>query len=389
MSHLNNQHPRIKFTTEKEDNGKIAFLDTEVQRKEDGSIKIAIYRKPTHTDQYLDWRSNHHISQKSGIFKTFQHRIETLITEDIDKDKETRHAKKALKRCGHPNWTLNRKQKPEKQEKMETVKKISIPYVKGTSEKISRTLRKYKIGTIHKPTTTIKNALCSKLKDKVHPLDKSNAIYRFDCKKCDKTYIGETERSLRYRAYDHKILSRKDSRRAHSLSKSEQKETQSNTQPMRQASKRPQRSANKQTDYAAMHSGSNYMWTEQPENATEIASHIFKDHTEEDYTFKLIATEPGWRKRTLKEALLIQREPKNKLLNENLGKHTYSPIYRLQPELTPPDAKESTLILVTNTPSPTPVNSNQGRGMDQSEELNISTRMQRATQLIRSEEGAQ
>ena len=134
--------------------------------------------------------------------------------------KTNKHVKKALKRCGHPNWTLNRKQKPEKQEKMETVKKVSIPYVKGTSEKISRTLRKYKIGTIHKPTTTIKNALCSKLKDKVHPLDKSNAIYRFDCKKCDKTYIGETERSLRYRAYDHKILSRKDSRRAHSLSKS-------------------------------------------------------------------------------------------------------------------------------------------------------------------------
>ena len=70
-----------------------------------------------------------------------------------------------------------------------------------------------------------------------------------------------------------------------------------NTQPERQASKRPQRSTSRQTDYAAMRSGSNYTWTEQPENATDIASHIFRDHTEEDYTFKLIATEPGWTKK--------------------------------------------------------------------------------------------
>ena len=219
MIHLNSQHPRIKFTTEQEKDKKLAFLDTEVHRKMDGTTKISIYRKPTHTDQYLDWNSNHHISQKAGIFKTFQHRIDTLITEEEDKETERKHVKKALKRCGHPNWTMNRKERPKNKEKMETIKKISIPYVKGVSERISRTLRRYKIGTIHKPTTTIKNALCSNLKDQVHPMDKSNSIYRFDCNKCDKIYIGETERSLRYRAYEHKIITREESKTAHSLNK--------------------------------------------------------------------------------------------------------------------------------------------------------------------------
>ena len=206
LLHLNKQHPRIKFTTEMEKEGNIPFLDTLVQRKEDGTIKISIYRKPTHTDQYLDWRSNHHISQKTGIIRTFKHRIDTLVTDEADKINELEHVKKALKICGHPNWAMNKKSKPQAQNN-DTISKISIPYVKGTSERISKVFRKYRIGTIHKPSASIKNLVCNKLKDKVHQMDKSNAIYKFKCEKCDKVYIGETERSLRYRAHEHAVIS--------------------------------------------------------------------------------------------------------------------------------------------------------------------------------------
>ena len=33
-----------------------------------------------------------------------KHRIEELVTEEEDKKKELQHVRKALKRCGHPNW---------------------------------------------------------------------------------------------------------------------------------------------------------------------------------------------------------------------------------------------------------------------------------------------
>ena len=44
--HLNSIHPKIKFTKELEENRSLP-----VSRKEDGSLKFSLYRKPTHTNQ--------------------------------------------------------------------------------------------------------------------------------------------------------------------------------------------------------------------------------------------------------------------------------------------------------------------------------------------------
>ena len=57
LNHLNQQHPRINFTTELPENNTIAFLDTNVKIEEDRSVSFGIYRKKTHTDQYLDFNS--------------------------------------------------------------------------------------------------------------------------------------------------------------------------------------------------------------------------------------------------------------------------------------------------------------------------------------------
>ena len=83
LEHLNSQHPRIQFTTETEQDRKLAFLDALVHRLQSGETKTTIYRKATHTDQYLDFQSNHHIKQKVGIINTFKHRIKTLVTSSM------------------------------------------------------------------------------------------------------------------------------------------------------------------------------------------------------------------------------------------------------------------------------------------------------------------
>ena len=52
----------------KED-GSIPFLDTIVKPEADGSLSITVYRKPTHTDQYLQWDSHHHLSAKFSVIQ--------------------------------------------------------------------------------------------------------------------------------------------------------------------------------------------------------------------------------------------------------------------------------------------------------------------------------
>ena len=54
---LNSIDPRINFTIEHKQNGWIAFLDTLISRN-NCLISIDIYRKPTHTDRYLDYLSH-------------------------------------------------------------------------------------------------------------------------------------------------------------------------------------------------------------------------------------------------------------------------------------------------------------------------------------------
>lgn len=53
MDHTGN----IKLTHEEETNTPISFLDMKSTQKEYNILKIKIYRKPTHTDQYLLWTS--------------------------------------------------------------------------------------------------------------------------------------------------------------------------------------------------------------------------------------------------------------------------------------------------------------------------------------------
>ena len=53
-------HPSIKFTAEgNQEIDTIPFLNTLVKPEADNTLSITVYRKPTHTDQYLQ-RDNHH-----------------------------------------------------------------------------------------------------------------------------------------------------------------------------------------------------------------------------------------------------------------------------------------------------------------------------------------
>ena len=112
LQHINSVDPAIRFTVEdnKED-GSIPVLDTIVKPEADGSLSITVYRKPTHTDQYLQWDSHHHLSAKFNVIQTLSHRASTVCSDPELLQKEKEHLRKALTKCNYPKWALDKVEK--------------------------------------------------------------------------------------------------------------------------------------------------------------------------------------------------------------------------------------------------------------------------------------
>ena len=98
--HINNLHQNIKFTTEEESNGELAFLDTLLKRN-NGEIFVLVYRKPTHTDQYLHYSSHHQTSCKESVVSSLFNRPYSIITNKDDLHRENARIKQVLKGNGY------------------------------------------------------------------------------------------------------------------------------------------------------------------------------------------------------------------------------------------------------------------------------------------------
>ncbi len=187
-----------------------------IHHREDSSIKTTVYRKPSHTDQYLLWTSEHPTAHKLSVIRTLYERA-TTITEEKDRQEEEKHIQHALTLCQYPSWAINKgkqqvmnKEKRKKDKKIKHTQKtddkpkdiITIPYIRGITEPIQRIMKKHHIHTAVKRH----NKPCQLLvhpKDKIAPDQKCNVIYEIPCKSCNKTYIGETGRSFITRRKEH------------------------------------------------------------------------------------------------------------------------------------------------------------------------------------------
>ena len=60
LKYINSIHSRIQFTLELEQNNKLPFLDVLITKTRDDTLQYTVYKKPTHTNRYLNAESDHH-----------------------------------------------------------------------------------------------------------------------------------------------------------------------------------------------------------------------------------------------------------------------------------------------------------------------------------------
>ena len=98
--HINDHDQNIKFMMEEESNGELASLDT-LWKRNNGEISVLVYRKPTHTDQYLHYSSHHQTSCQKSVVSTLFNRAYSIITNKDDLHKENARIKQVLKENGY------------------------------------------------------------------------------------------------------------------------------------------------------------------------------------------------------------------------------------------------------------------------------------------------
>ena len=81
LNHINSIDQNIQFTAEEpRPDGSIPFLDILITPGRDGSLTTSVFRKPTHTDLYMQWDSHHAITLKYSAIGTLHHRANTICS---------------------------------------------------------------------------------------------------------------------------------------------------------------------------------------------------------------------------------------------------------------------------------------------------------------------
>ena len=356
-------HPRIKWTVEVMKDEFLAYLDVGNTVEEDRSLSFNVYRKPTHTNQYLNFDSNHHVGHKLSVVNTMNLRAETLITKEENIAIEKQLLADAFQKCKYPTWAIEHYEKkknqekntPKEKEKEESAGFVIAPYIKSTSEKLAKIFRKYNIDTIHKPYNKMKGLVCS-MKQPIHPLDRDGAIYdvvdKIHAPPPKSLYVGETDRPEKERGCEHRVISHADSKKCHSLTPFEVEEEQP-PQPIPATTRRSQRtkarvnynelsntgtlieipqeehqestqeqsvrrSTRKKTtvDYKKMNAGPQFL----TEGASEVSKHIaLYDHEEGDISMRAVGYSQNNKHRGIKEAIEIRR--RKPILNIQLAQN--------------------------------------------------------------------
>ena len=210
---FNSVNPKIQFTYEMEDNGKLPFLDLLVIKNQDGTISTDFYQKPVSSGRILNYHSAHSMSLKYntalGLIKrvfmfsstrsTYEKcdLINSILQENNYPKKfinSTINKYKQTNQASHTNPTTHQTNIPNTTVP-QNIPFSSIIHIKGLTQSLIEKIKTKNGGkniAVSMPNTVRK--LFTRVKDPILFENKSHLIYRIKCLNCPSSYVGMTSR---------------------------------------------------------------------------------------------------------------------------------------------------------------------------------------------------
>ena len=240
LDKLNSFDENIQFTYEIENENKIPFLDVLIIRNSDDSLSTTVYRKPTNTDLYINWKSHSPIEWKKTTANILIQRAVNICSnkELLDKELEkieyslcniNGYPKKFVKDIIKYNIYKNNHHTQPVNENNNVTKEIyiNLKYAGHKGERLMRKMKKIVDQSLEEGTKSKVVFNATKLhqyfnvKDPVPNKYKSDLIYECSCphEECNETYLGETERRFEERVIEHNNRDKKSHMYKHCKSK--------------------------------------------------------------------------------------------------------------------------------------------------------------------------
>ena len=227
---LNSIHPTIKFTIETTvKTGSIAFLDTTISIRPNGSFSTELYIKPTSAGIIMHFESAQPISTKRAVLNSQVQRAIRVSNNEAARQRSIHLITDLFKNSGYPThiiksavWKALNPRKSEGKPK-EDITRIVLPFIDDDMTRTVNGILKNS-GLNLRAAWTNKNTIRQRLvKSALQPppcpgggrtcnsciagltgrCHTTNAVYKITCQLCHTTYIGETGRMVRYRFNEH------------------------------------------------------------------------------------------------------------------------------------------------------------------------------------------
>ena len=209
LAYLNSIEPRIQWTMETEQEGRLPFVDLSLC-KQSYRITAGIYRKQSHTLRYSNFLSNRPRAEQLGIVKSMLHRAHGLCDEEEgQKDAEIELLSHAFISSGYTPKEVDRVigsyvcEKPDNNTQAENrTDTLCIPYVRGASDRLRKQMAQEGVNIVFKRGQTLGKYLMNGGPPRSDR--RKNVVYKVPCATCSFCYVGETSQRFDERESQHK-----------------------------------------------------------------------------------------------------------------------------------------------------------------------------------------